>query len=468
MKTILRREFLDHIQSLQFMALLALAVILFAGNGLIFVKSYSQRIDAYQKNLAFMQEQEWKSTVRLQLYRRPSSLLFIAEGGDIIRPSEYYLLPKGALSAGEQNLRTFKMPTVPTLDWSFIIGTLFSLYTILLGYSTVSWEREQGTLRLVLANSLGRVHLLTAKYLSVLSVIAVPLLAGTLVSLIIIGTLVPQAMTLANVSRIVLVLLLALAYVSLFAFLSLLFSSIISRSSLVLLTLLAIWVLFAIVIPSSSLVLVDKLSSAPREIQAARMFEPMVQKEVWEKIDAIVAGAGRGEYKTEEEVRAGTDHAFEEGQNRVKQFYEDFGKSEKARAAQAKNLSRLSPLALFQYASEDIVQSGDGGEDEFLRQVREYSRIYDAYIQKKLGKIIVTSDWSFSKNIGFHGKTIRIESPEALEYEGDKSDFPVFSERRPSLSKGLKSALGDLAGLILWNIVLAGLAFSAFIRTDVR
>lgn len=467
MKTIIRREFLDHIQSLQFMALMVLAVILFAGNGLIFVKSYSQGVDSYQKYLAFMRD-GGKSTVLLQLYRRPNSLLFIAEGGDIKRPSGYDLLPKGALSAGKQNLRTFKMPTVPTLDWTFIIGTLFSLYAILLGYSTVSWEKEQGTLRLVLANPLGRVRLITAKYLSVLSVIAVPLLAGALVSLIIIGALAPQVLTLANVSRIVLVFLLALAYVSLFAFMSLFFSSIIPRSSLVLLTLLAIWVLFAIVIPSSSSVLVDKLSSAPREIQAARMFEPMVQKEVWGKINTIVARAKRGEFRTEEELRAATDQAFEEGQARVNQFYEEFGKSERARAAKAKNLSRLSPAALFQYASEDIVQSGDGGEDEFLKQVRDFSRVYDAYIQKQLGKIVAMSNWSFSENINFQGKTIAIRSPEAQEYGGDKSDFPMFAELRTSIGAGLKSALGDLAGLILWNIILAGLAFSAFLRMDVR
>ena len=114
MKNIIRREFLDHVQSLQFVVLLVLSLILFAGNGLIFVKSYADRTDAYQKKLAFMNN--WKSTVRLQLYRRPNPLVFIAEGGDNERPSEYYLLPKGTLSAGSLNLRGFKLPRVPTLD----------------------------------------------------------------------------------------------------------------------------------------------------------------------------------------------------------------------------------------------------------------------------------------------------------------------------------------------------------------
>jgi ABC-type transport system involved in multi-copper enzyme maturation permease subunit len=466
MKTIVRREFLDHVQTLQFMVLLVLSLVLFAGNGLVFVKSYAERTDTYQKNLTFMDN--WKSTVRLQLYRRPNPLAFIADGGDNERPSEYDLLPGGQISAGAPNLRTFKLPAVPPLDWSFIIGALFSLYAILLGYNSVSGEKEQGTLRLVLSNPLGRVKLLAAKYVSILLVLLVPLLAGALASLIIVAVSLPQLLTLANMSMAGLVFIMALAYISLFGLLSLLFSALIPRSAIVLLALLAVWVVFSVVIPSSSVILGAKLSTAPREIQTARMFEPMVQKELWAKIAEIVKKAEGGGFQTEKEMRAAADQAFEEGQVKVRQFYDDFRRTQRQRLEAVRNLSRLSPAALYQYAAEGVVRSGPGAEDQFLRQIAEYSRVYDAYILKKLGKVVSMSNWSFSENINFHGKTMAIQSPEAQEYEGDKSDFPVFAERRASVGAGLKSALGDLAGLILWNIVLAGLAFSAFLRTDVR
>lgn len=466
MKTIIHREFLDHIQSLQFMVLLVLSLILFAGNGLIFVKSYAEQTDAYQKKLAFMNN--WKSTVRLQLYRRPNPLVFVAEGGDNERPSEYYLLPKGTLSAGAPNLRAFKLPTVPRLDWSLIIGVLFSLYGILLGYSTISGEREQGTLRLVLSNPLGRVKLLTAKYISILLTLLVPLLAGALVSLILVAAFLPQVLILANISRVGLVLLLALAYISLFVLLSLLFSAIITRSALVLLALLAVWVVFAVVIPGCSVILAEKLSTAPREIQTARMLQPTVQKEIWARITEIGKKAERGEFKTEEEVRAAADQAFEDGEAKLNQFFENFRRTQRQRLETVRSLSRLSPAGLFQYAAESLVQSGPGGEDQFLRQLREYSQAYDAYILKKLGKVLQTSDFSFGGAVTFNGKMISLDSPEPQEYEGDKSDFPLFVEQWASPVVGLKSALGDLAGLILWNIILAGLAFSAFIRADVR
>lgn len=466
MKNIIRREFLDHVQSLQFVVLLVLSLILFAGNGLIFVKSYADRTDAYQKKLAFMNN--WKSTVRLQLYRRPNPLVFIAEGGDNERPSEYYLLPKGTLSAGSLNLRGFKLPRVPTLDWAFIIGVLFSLYGILLGYNAISGEKEQGTLRLVLSNPLGRVKLLTSKYLSILLTLLVPLLAGAFISLILVAAYLPQVLILANISKAALVFLLALAYISLFVLLSLLFSAFLARSTLVLLALLAVWVAFAVVIPGCSAILVEKLSSAPREIQTARMLEPTIQKEVGARITEIGKKAERGEFKTEDEVRAAADQVFEDGGAKVNQFLEKFRRTQRQRLETVRNLSRLSPAGLFQYAAESLVQSGPGGEDQFLRQVQEYSRAYDAYILKKLGRVLQGSNISFGDEVTFKGKVIRLDSPEPQEYEGDKSDFPLFAEQRVALASSLKSALGDLVGLLVWNILLGGLAFSAFLRTDVR
>ena len=466
MKTIIRREFLEHVRSLQFTVLLVLTVVLFVAGSLVFTAADAARTESFQKQSAGRGQSF--STRVTWLLRRPNPLLFIAEGGDAGRPMVYTLMPKGTFFATQPNPRSFKLPAVPPLDWSFIIGTLFSLYAILLGYNAISGEREDGTLRLVLANPLGRVKLLAAKYLSIASAAGAALLAGALISLVLVGVLAPQALTAANLTRVGLVFLIALAYVSLFVFLSLLASALISRSSLALLALLAAWVLFSVVIPSTATVLMEKLSSAPREVQTARMLQPTIQKEIWARIEDIGKKAERGEFKTEEEVRAAADRAFEEGQVKLNQFYEDFERAERRRLGAARNLARLSPAAMFRYAAEGLVRSGPAGEDDFLRQLREYSRVYDAYILKKLGKVVQTSNFMMSSDITFNGKKLTLHSPEPQEYRGDKSDFPRFAEARPSVGAGLKGALGDLAGLLLWNILLAGLAFSAFLRADVR
>ncbi len=465
-RTVVRHELADHLRSLQFIVLLGLSLFLFTAASLVFVKSYSERLETYRSQMAM--KGQGTSTMLTVVFREPHPLTFIAEGGDAARPVGYMIFPKGTLMDETSNLRTFKLPVVPPLDWSFIVRILFSLFVILFGFQAISGEKEKGTLRLVLSNSLGRVRLLFAKYLSILIVVAIPFAAGILVSLLVIGFLAPSVLTPANVIRSLAVFLLSFAYISLFTFLSLLFTALISRSSLVLLSLLAVWVLFVIVIPSISVVLVEKLSNTPGEYQTARMFEPTVQKEVWAKIEDIRKRVEQGEFTSEEGLKAEADRAFEEGQVKVNAFYENYERTVTQRARAAKNLSRLSPAALLQYAAEDIVQTGESGGEHFLGQVKEYSRVYDDYVLKKVGRLVQTSRWSFSTTMTFQGKPVRIRSPRPEEYRGDKSDFPQFAERRQSLGAGAKGALFDLAGLIVWNIILAGLAFSAFLRTDVR
>lgn len=466
MITVIKRELLDHLQSIQFIALLCICIVLFLANGMISVKRYNQQVSFYNEQLSSVRQNP--STLGTMLYRQPNQLSFVVEGGDKYRPYGYILRQKGVLDAMPSGPRNFKLPEIPELDWSFIIKVIFSLYVILLGYNAISGEKEQGTLRQILSNSIGRVRVLVAKYLAILLTVLVPLVTGVIISLIIVVIFVPQVLTLVNVSRILLMLLLTLVYLSLFAFLSLLFSSLIHRSSLVLLVLLAVWVLFAVIIPNTSGIFSQSISRIPSEYQTAKMIGPMIQQQVWARITKIRERVDKGELKTEEGVKEETDRAFNEGQEELIKHYKSYEDAMKQRALRAESISRISPTALFQYASENIAQTGTKREEQFLKDARSYSNIYDSYILKKVGKLVGTSNWSFSTNMMIAGKSVYIGSPHPEEYQGDKSDFPQFVESQPLLARSLKDALYDIAGLIVWNLVLATLAFSAFLRADVR
>ena len=448
MKTIIKKELLDHLQSIQFSILVAISIVLFIANGIIFVKKYDEQNSRYNEQVTKLYQQP--STMGTTLYAKPNPLLFMAEGGDKYSPSGYQLFPKGRLSAMPGKIRNFKMPDVPELDWTFIIKIVFTLYVLLLGYSSISAEKEQGTLRLILSNSHGRIKLLVSKYLAIILTVSIPLIIGVLIDLIILGISIPQVLSLDNLLRILVMLILAFAYLSIFAFLSLLISSLVHQSSLVLLVLLAVWILFAIIIPNVPSILSEEFSKVPSEYETANQVGPMIQKQVWERIQNIREQVQQDEFKTEEELKKLTDDAM------------------KQRAMLARNLSRISPTALFQFASENIAQTGLIQEEQFENDARNYSATYDDYILKKVGKVVGTSPWSFSTNIMLDGKSIYIDSPDPEEYQGDKTDFPRFEESQPSIVLSLKNALLDLAGLILWNLVLAVLAFAAFIRCDIR
>jgi ABC-type transport system involved in multi-copper enzyme maturation permease subunit len=464
MKTIIYREIRDHIQSLQFVVLLLFAVVLFAANGIVFARKFQAENAACGAAAA----QFRPDTRYVFLTRQPNPLLFLAEGGDLDRPASYYLMGKGYFNASAPRPRDYKLPDIPKLDWSFIVKTVFSLYVVLLGYAAVSGEKEMGTLRLVLSNPVGRARFLAAKYAAVMAAALIPLAVGCVVSLGILGVSLPQILTWGLASRVLALLALSAAYLSLFAFLSLLVSSVMRRSSLALLTLLAAWVFFAVLIPDTSGILAEKLAKVQSDYDAAKSIGPMIQKEVWSKIGALQPRIDKGELKTEVAIKAEADKAFEEGQEKVRFFEKSYEDSIAARAGLARSLARISPVAMFQYAAEDLAGSGLGREEAFRADLQAYARQFDAYVLKKSGKVVGQSNWSFSTSVTLNGKTVQIGSPRAEEYKGDMSDFPRFVERAPRLGDGVKGAAGDIAGLLLWNIVLAVAAFGAFLRADVR
>jgi len=257
-------------------------------------------------------------------------------------------------------------------------------------------------------------------------------------------------------------------YLSVFAFLSLLISSFVHDSSVVLLSLLVVWVLFAIVIPNTAGIISEKFSNVPSEYKIAKEVMPMIQQQIWTKIEKIREQVNNGEIKTEEEINRQADKAFDEGQEDLIRHNESYLNAMSERANLAQKISRISPTSLFQYASENIAESGQKREDKFINDAKEYGKVYDDYIMAKMGKVVGVSHWTFLTNMILNGNSIMVKSPTPQEYQGDKSDFPQFREIRPSILENIGDALSDLIGLVVWNIILAAGAFLAILKSDVR
>jgi hypothetical protein len=262
--------------------------------------------------------------------------------------------------------------------------------------------------------------------------------------------------------------LMAFFYLSIFTFLGLFVSSVVSRSSVVLLILLSAWILLVVVVPNVSGILSDKLARVPSEFQTARQVGPILQEQVWARIDKVRERIKQGELTDETAIKKETDSAFEKGQEDVRNHYALYENAMKRRASVARNLSRLSPTAMFQFACESLADTGPRREERFLRDAAAYSAIYDSYILEKVGRLVGTSYWSFGSGVTVDGKYIDISSPHPEEYQGDKSDFPQFAESKPDLARNVEEVFLDLAGLSLWNLALAVLAFWAISRCDVR
>jgi ABC-type transport system involved in multi-copper enzyme maturation permease subunit len=447
--------------------MMVLSIVLFGLNGWVSAKKYNEQISRYNQGLS--NTKRWASTVGTGLYMQPSSLVFAVDGDSRHAPPGYMLSPKCTLKPMSAGLRNFKMPFVPEMDWVFIIKVVFSLYALLLAFRGISGEKECGTLRLILSHSIKRNVLLLAKYVSILLTIGIPLLVGILVSLSTISVLLPTAISLSILPKIILMTLVALFYLSVFIFLGLLVSSLFSRSSVVLLIVLSVWILFVIVVPNVSGILSDKLAKVPSEFQTARQVGPLIDEQIWTRIHQIINSVKKGELTDEQEIKRQSDRVFEQGREQLQNHYAIYENAMKQRARMARNLSRLSPAAQFQYACEGLADTGPGREARFLKDAKAYSGIYDDYILQKVGTLVGYSGRVFGSSfVAPNGKPMELMTPVPKQYEGDKSDFPVFTESRTDIQNNLKEASLDLAGLAIWNLILAMLAFAAISHCDVR
>lgn len=131
-------------------------------------------------------------------------------------------------------------------EYVSIVGAILA---VILGYDTFIEERESGGLKLILSRPVFRDQLLLGKWLGNTSVIA--LLLGlvflfNLILLVAIGGLVPSG---AEVLRLFVFIMMALAYMLVFLSMAIFLSIHMSDSSTVFLVALVIWVLLSFVLP---------------------------------------------------------------------------------------------------------------------------------------------------------------------------------------------------------------------------
>ena len=488
MRTILQRELFDNLKSLRFITLLIVSMLLFSAGSMIFVKRYTIQLNAYYDRVAHAsapeQDQTFDtrggntyprpSTIHTELYAEPSMLMFAVEGGDKNRPVGYRVKPGGTLEPLPAKPRNYAMPDTPEIDWSFIISVIFSLFVILLGYNAFSGEKEQGTLRLTLSNSMSRLEVLIAKYCAVMITLLIPLLAGTIISLLIVTASVPQLLTLNIVSRLLLLFFATLLFFSLITFLTLGLSAVINQSTLVLMVLLGAWVV-GIIIPNISVIISEEIAQVPSEydisIQEKIVYDDIVTTMMKYYLD-MSSPDFKGFFPSVQAAQEEMVSFYTDMNRTLRNIETNYNNAMRNRAQTAHMLSKISPVALFRSSVENFAGTDINQEDRFLSDVHAYSRTYDDYIREKVGELVVTPSVSLQVvawiDDGTKKTTKHIPYPKPREYEGNKADFPGFSNTTHSTARLLNDSLPDLTGLLLWNIVLCLGAFVAFLRADVR
>ena len=464
---IAKRELYDNLNSLRFALTTVLLLGLMLTNAVVHLREQPARIQKYLTSVADARnalEARADSLYELarkgpgKLYKKPSVLHFCAEGGDPFLSgaveSQHYFWED---SSGDLNLKSFWQmqypaatpnltnirPDVTKIDWAFVIGYVLSLIALLFTFDSVAGERESGTLRLMLANSVPRHTVLIGKFLGALMSISIPFALSVLINLLVLSTSSTVYLGADAWGRLGIIFFVALLYTCLFLALGLLVSTRVQRSAVSLVMLLLTWVTFVVFMPSV-LALIAGGFSTPMSNDELRVLQKQINEKHSEEYWRVVGGPN-----TE---AAGSKYVVQEASERErlieKRLDEQILQVQRARA-----ITRISPTAVLQPLLESFAGTGFERHLQFLQNAQRYASEYR--------KFIVDTDRGDSESLHLIGiRRAMSQKPVSPE------SIPIF-EDTISLSRDFNTAAVDLLLLVLFFVVLLSGAYLAFVRVEV-
>ncbi|MFB0552083.1 MAG: ABC transporter permease subunit [Phycisphaerae bacterium] len=488
LKTIITREFLNNILNLRFMIGLVLCVIITVACIIILSYDYRQQLADYNLRINVQEEALSKYyTINLSVLRLPQK-----------PPERFRPLIIGI--QGKENFESFDdnpLPILfPPLDFLFIVTIIMSLLAILFSYDAIAGERQSGTLRLVIANSIPRTTILLGKFIGGAASLLIPFILSLLVGTLYIS--INPSIQWDGSAWLELFLLTAasITFITLFYLLGLMVSAFSKYSAISILNCLFLWVLLILVIPNVCPYISAQLYRIPSIIEterkegeigahARRVFRELKNEtikrfrshygELFSEFESINFGGIGGspnvdpKYREAAQQRAATDPEFkammeayvkevEKAREELQRIEDEGGKVRedlKTKAAfqtkLAKNLACISPFANFVYVARDLTGTGLRSLDYFESTEKEHRKNrHWPYVKKKFQ--------DSQKN------------DPTVTYSSflDISDRPRFVFKEEALKDKLGEVLPYWGILVLFNVVFFVAAFAGFMRYDVR
>lgn len=463
---IFKRELLDQLTSFKFFAGLLLVLLLFGVNGAVFSFRYKAEVIEYRQV-----EQRWEEQLagrktlddlprqEFSVLKTPLRTAFLASGGQARLPNAYRFnisiwgdMPSPYRAFSQNTL----IESYRALDWTFLVGTAFSLLALVFVYDSVSGEKTRGTLRLLQTYSLSRNSILIGKLFANLVTLVVTLLAGMLFSLLLLLLIGQIELGLAEWTRVGLFLILSAFYISLFLCLGLLLSTLTHRPTASMVLAIMLWVISIIVLPGIGTLIIQKVHKLPTENEigerASRAFD-QVDKEFDHK----------GSVWRRREMGKGDSYQFEKvstvAQNRRKHLQEeiwgDYLRQKFQQAKVVRRISSASPTGLFESGAESVNGAGVLRDELLVTQSHQYRSTLEEWVRQR-----DLADPA-SPHLCFQPGYLSLAPLQT-------SSVPRPQFREASVAEGLRDALWKVVLLSAETLVMLFAAVLAFQRYDVR
>ncbi len=293
--TLIQKEIMHQILSIRFIALLLMCLLLVPLTLHINYHNFLQNQINYQESVKLSgAEAEEKPPDApdpdlevSKLFLEPTPLSVFANGLEESLPS-YLGMTRNGVKQGSTSIADAPLSSaLGNLDFLFVVSTVFSLLALLFTFDAVAGEREAGTLRITLANSLSRDLFLWGKLIGGYIVFVVPFLVSFLLGLLM---LVSQGFPLGESDiflRILSLTLTSLLYIGVFFAIGTVISTYLDSSKTALIVAFTVWVLAVLITPRVGF-LTAKLIAPTRPVQSVYMEKTAIRNNLNAEKDAIV------------------------------------------------------------------------------------------------------------------------------------------------------------------------------------
>jgi len=471
---LIKKEILNSLFSFRFVVTLALLVILVPVTIFILTNDYVKKVDEYSFRQTGLENY-------LKNYAHFNRLRNVAQPSQ--PPLPFYSVVRGVSS--DVNMEEFDddpLPAMfPLLDLVFIVGILLSLAALIFSYDAVCGEKEDGTLKLMMSNSLARSKIILSKTIGSTLTLLIPFILSLFLGLFVILLNSRVAWTGTNWATLAFILLGAIIYAFLFLILGVFISARHHSSSASIMTSLFVWVLLILVVPNLSPYLASLISPAPSRIKTERERARLTDverddlgrklmaerlRELVKKYPVLAENLSDAEAKARiekdpafgkaylartREVEAAWNEANRIQNAKSEILWKELDRKEKAQTKLAGDLSMISPLADFTYLATDLTSTGMMNLRHFEQIGGGWERTYWDYVQGRIAALQkqnpIVDWWNSPVDVG---------------------DMPRFLYKEEALAARAKGALWPFAILMLMNLIVFSAAYISFVKYDVR
>ena len=382
--------------------------------------------------------------------RQPQNLSILARGLDGVLPSA---VPGSGfmrfLSSEDRLSKNMLFEIFQAPDFAYVINIVMSLLALLFVFDAVCGEKEQGTLKLLLSNSVPRDIVLMGKwiggYVSVMVPFSVAVLGGV-VFIYVTGAINSGE---DGWSRLGLIFALSLVYISAFFTLGLMISTLTHRTATALLVALLVWICWILVVPNIAPVVARLVAPVPGR-QVIEAEKQAIDREAELLYEGIRKRKVYGDQQETERIRQDAERR----KHKLEEFYQD---KMRTQIALSKNLARLSPSASFLFAATRLAGTGPQLSEHF-QKARERFQEGHQEVRNNLFRTLYES-----------GRMERVNGRMVVKDKDwfQPDDLPRFRLLTESVSDSFNQALFDILLLVVFNVLFFMLAFVFFLRYDI-